>query len=265
MGTLGFLIITGILCHFVGGQSSNQYTQQERDAINNFRPLVSQYLVQDFQRKDAYLLRFLRAYNLDLKQAAQELEKVHKWRKENNMETILDEKLGGHQKYLPYKVDGFDRHGRPVIQLYFGKWQLRKYVLAGKRDDAVKQFRQMLEKGLQKIFQTADSTGRDIDQFYLLADLDGYSTRDSLCLGCVPLTLDFATSVDSGYGVFAGNITNLNTPRIFLPVLPLVKQVFRSHALKAYNSYDNDKEAWKKIINNDIAPDQLPSSLGGTL
>jgi len=254
-------ILVGIFV-IVSGQI--QYSKDERAALNKFRPMVNHLLTQDFHQKDGYLLKYIRNNKGDLKKAAAAVEKVAQWRKDKNIDPILDENLVGHNKYLPAKVDGYDRMGRPVILLPFGKWQLRKYVVAGKRDDANRVYRWHLEKVQRRIFEVAEEKGQDIDEFYIIVDCDGYNVRESLCLGCVPLTLDMATSFDTGSGNFVKNLTLVNTPRIFQPVLQLVRQLFQLQSLVRMSDYPSDKDVWMPRLHEDVAPDQLPKSLGGT-
>jgi hypothetical protein len=252
-----------IQAFLVDGQRGDVYTQQERGAIEKFRPLVSKYLVQDFQRQDAYLIRWIRANKFDLSKAAESLKKTADWRSENNIGSILGEDLKAHFRYLPCEVRGFDKTGRPIAILYWGRWQLRKYTLAGKRDEVNRVFRQCLERATQKVVEQAQKTGKDIDQFHLIVQFDGFSLRETSCLTCVPLTLDIARSVISGFNDFILKQTLVNVPRAFGPVLALARSVYS--AAQNLIDYDNDKAVWQAALFKEIDPNQLPRNLGGTL
>ncbi len=69
----------------------------------------------------------------------------------------------------------------------------------------------MLERTHRKIFEVADKTGQDIDQFYALTDFIGMTRRENLCVACIPLTLECAASFDIGSSVFARNLTVINS------------------------------------------------------
>jgi len=259
-----FTLLLAIFLTIISTHGQATYTSKELSALKEFRPQVRKYLVRDFQKRDAYLLRYLRTHEFNMEKAVKSLTRVHNWRKDNDIDSILDEDLSKNFKDLPYKIDGFDREGNPLLRLYFGRWFIRKYGVAGKRETIVKVFRQMQEKLLQKIWDTSDRTGEDIDQFYFLVELQGFNGRDQLCLNCVPIILQFAAGYDAGVSVFVRNTTLINTPRIFLPALGLVKQLWTgSTLLKSFGIYDSDKDVWQPALLKDVAPEMLPKVLGG--
>jgi len=238
--------------------SGGLYTKEEREALNKFRPTVEQYLTLDYQKSDGYLLRWLRGNDFNLTAAAESLAKNREWRDENKIDSILD-KNEVIPSDLPYTVSGVDKAGRPIALQPFGKWNLKKYADEGKSDVVVRQYQRTYEEAIRKAFSLAAETGKDIDQIYVLSDMDGYSQETHGCEGCVKITLDVARSFNAGVIPFAGNITIVNDPRAFQPVLDQAKDIVE----KTIENYD-DKQVWKQKILNDIDADQLPVNLGGT-
>jgi len=262
---MGFPVAHGLLLfialylinsnHFVASRTRHLYTKEELKVLDKFRPLVENYLTLDFQRTDGYLLRWLRGNNLDVRAATEALKKNHQWRKENKIDSILD----GDQEIprdLPYTVSGVDKGGRPLAIHPFGKWSIRKYVISGNQHIIVRQYQRMYEDAIRKAFLMADRNGRDVDQIYVITDLQGYSIREHSCLQCVGVTLDFARSFASGVVPFAKNITLVNTPQIFQPVLSLAKAIVYELPI---NDYDSKKQIWQQELFKDISPDQLPA------
>jgi len=236
----------------------NSYSKREIKALNKFRPRAQNYLTLDYQKTDAYLLRWIKNSNFDLSAAIKELQKHYEWRRDNSIDSILDEDC---PLDLPYTVDGVDRGGRPIAFHPFGKWNLRKYVREGEQDVVVRQYQRMYEEAIRQAFTTSQYTGQDIDQIYVLTDMAGYSLLDHSCIRCVPITLRFTRSFNAGVMPFAKNITLVNSPIIFRPVLSLARTVIRSVPVTSYN---RNRYTWMQKLLEDISPDQLPEELGGT-
>jgi len=73
-----------------------------------------------------------------------------------------------------------------------------------------RQFQRMLEVAIRKSLESAERDGKDIDQIYMIADLQGYKVREHLCGGCIPALLDFALTFVVGVLPFARNIILVN-------------------------------------------------------
>jgi hypothetical protein len=245
------------------GQGS-LYTRRELEAIKKFRPMVAKHLTEDFMKKDRYLLRFLRSYDFDLEKAARRLEYSVNYRREKKIDGILDEDLRAHAKHLPFRIGEVDREGYPFDYLPWGKWDLRKYILAGKRDIILRAQQQVFERSFQNIWEVADKTGKDVDQYHLIVDMEGFHTRQNLCLGCIPLTMEMAAAYDAITPVFGRKLTLVNTPRSFTPILNLLRSTFPFPPVSLLTPYDNNADVWKKELLKDISPDRLIKKYGGT-
>jgi len=129
------------------------YTDAERDAINKLRPLIADYLVPDYMKTDAYHLRLLKATKFDVNNAVEIAKRNNKWRKLNNIDEILNQDLNEYYTDFPFKIEGVDKEGSPILQFHFGKWKLRNYALSSDlelRKIPVKVFIQALETVEQK-------------------------------------------------------------------------------------------------------------------
>jgi len=94
-----------------------------------------------------------------------------------------------------------------------GRWNIRRYVLAGRNEFLQSHFRRIFEEVIRKIFQTAEKTGKDIDQFHAIGDIGGFNNRQHLCLACIPVYTGFAQSSHSGCAHFPRNVTLVNSKR----------------------------------------------------
>ncbi|KAK6231065.1 hypothetical protein QUC31_002583 [Theobroma cacao] len=104
---------------------------------------------------DVVLLKFLRAREFKVIDAFEMLRNTLQWRKENNIDSILDEDLGNEFRSTAY-INGSDRQGHPVCYNVFG-------VLGGdemfsktlgteeNRDKFVRWRVQLMEEGIKKL------------------------------------------------------------------------------------------------------------------
>ena len=102
-----------------------KYTKKEAEAIVKLRTAVAKDLYKDYMSRDEYLVRWLRAKNLDVNKAAELLRKNLKWRKEENADSMADEKFPQFSGFL-YENRVRDKEGRPVSLFVFSTWDIRK-------------------------------------------------------------------------------------------------------------------------------------------
>jgi hypothetical protein len=247
---------------YVEGQ--NLYTPKEKSALDKFRSMVEPFQTKDYMKSDAYLYRWLKEAKFDETKAAAKFKRMNEWRKENKIETILDENMDEYQKFLPYNIDAVSKEGLPVVQLILGKWQFRKYAIAGKREVILRQWYQMMEKAEVQAHIQAQKTGKKSAQVYFLDDLDGLTVREHLCLPCTPIMYDITRSVAANHPGFQKRITMVNVPRIYLPIMNIVKSLLSEDVAGVINTFGHDKNEWQPIVLNDIDSDQIPPALGGT-
>jgi len=98
-----------------------------------------------------------------------------------------------------------------VLYMPLGRWNIRRYVIAGKQEVVQLLLRRMVEEVITKIFRTAENMGKDIDQFYFIVDLQGFNNRQHICLACMLVYTSFAQSLHLGGAHFTRNVTALNS------------------------------------------------------
>ncbi|XP_022751614.1 patellin-4-like [Durio zibethinus] len=104
---------------------------------------------------DAVLLKFLRARDFKVIDAFEMLRNTLQWRKENNMDSILDEDLGNEFHSTAY-LNGSDRQGHPVCYNVFGVLSDEEMYnkTLGTEENREKFLRwrlQLMEEGIEKL------------------------------------------------------------------------------------------------------------------
>ncbi|EHA8589093.1 patellin-4 [Cocos nucifera] len=108
-----------------------------------------------FDSTDVILLKFLRAREFKVKEAFEMLQNTLRWRKESNVDSILDELLDADLGAASY-TDGVDREGHPVCYNVSGVFQDDKlyqkiFGTEEGREKFLKWRVQLMEKGIQKL------------------------------------------------------------------------------------------------------------------
>lgn len=103
---------------------------------------------------DVILLKFLRAREFKVNEAFEMLRNTLQWRKENNIDSILNEDFDADFESLAY-MNGVDRQGHPVCYNNFGllgDHEMYNKILGTqeKRENFLRWRIQLMEKGIQK-------------------------------------------------------------------------------------------------------------------
>ena len=104
---------------------------------------------------DVILLKFLRAREFKVNEAFEMLRNTLQWRKENNIDSILNENFDADFESLAY-INGVDRQGHPVCYNNFGllgDHEMYNKILGTqeKREKLLRWRIQLMEKGIQKL------------------------------------------------------------------------------------------------------------------
>ncbi|OXA46411.1 SEC14 cytosolic factor [Folsomia candida] len=114
-----FLVLLSISCWdkgiveaSVAGEKDLSLSTGEKHALDKFKTLMEAVLFDDRLKKEAYLVRWLRASRFDIKKAEKMLLENLRWRDEFQMDTIHDEDWSEFQERFPYEVS-FDKEFQP--------------------------------------------------------------------------------------------------------------------------------------------------------
>lgn len=104
---------------------------------------------------DVILLKFLRAREFKVTEAFEMLKKTLQWRKESNMDSILEEDLGSDLTAAAF-MNGVDREGHPVCYNVFGVFESEEiyqktFGTEEKRREFLRWRCQLMEKGIRKL------------------------------------------------------------------------------------------------------------------
>jgi len=232
---------------------------------------VKDVTYKDYMLSDPYLIRWLRARNLDLNRANAMLRKNLKWRKENGIDDILNENILELPGQPPFYRDGVDFEGSIVVILLPARVDMRKYLLNGKRDKVVRMFDQLMEMGEIQILGSlgiiGNTTAADrprADVTTVINDMHGYTLRQHACLQCLGVYIEWFTHMESYYPGYTKHIIVVNAPRIAASLIELLKPVVSPETRNILQIYGSNKNEWIPVLRKLVPQDQVRANLGGT-
>ncbi|XP_017611700.1 phosphatidylinositol/phosphatidylcholine transfer protein SFH9-like isoform X2 [Gossypium arboreum] len=253
-------------CKFAAISIEDVRDAEEEKAVQAFREAL---LAKDQlpSRHDDYhtLLRFLKARKFDLDKTVQMWEDMLNWRKENGVDTILQDfvydEYDAVQRCYPHGYHGVDKQGRPVYIERLGKIDPTKLMKVTTVDRFLKYHVQGFEKAFVEKFPACSiAAKRHIDSTTTILDVQGLNwmsfgkVAHDLVMRMQKIDGDnYPESLHQMFIVNAGNGFKLlwNTAKSFLDPRTTAK----IHVLG--NKFHN------KLLES-IDPSQLPEFLGGT-
>lgn len=132
-------------------------TKTQSSEISNLPQEVSIWgipLLKD-DRSDVILLKFLRARDFKVKESFAMLKNTIRWRKEFNIDELVDEELGDHLEKVVF-MHGHDKEGHPVCYNVYGEFQNKElynktFADEEKRSRFLRWRIQFLEKSIRKL------------------------------------------------------------------------------------------------------------------
>ncbi|KAL8546676.1 hypothetical protein ACS0TY_006414 [Phlomoides rotata] len=144
-------------CHFASISTEEILDEEEEKAVNAFRQALIERDFLPAQHDDYHtFLRFLKARKFDLDKAVHMWAEMLKWRKENGVDSIIQDFLYDEfeevQQYYPHGYHGVDKGGRPVYIERLGKVEPSKLMNVTTVDRFLKYHIQGFEKAFVEKF-----------------------------------------------------------------------------------------------------------------
>jgi hypothetical protein len=258
-----------LIALFAISDAAPKYSSQEKAALAKFREMVKDVTYKEYMKSDPYLIRWLRARDFDLKEADTMLREAIQWRKQNKIDSIVKESIMEFQA-PPAWMDGIDREGSLIFVLLPARIDIRKQLLAGKREDVIRYFHQLLEKREIKTLTLLGLIGNGTDdkpaadRVTAIVDLQGYNLRQHGCLTCLTVYGEWLRDLEKYYPSYGKHFIMINAGRIAVPMIELLKPIMSPSTRKIFQVFGANQKEWGPVLNKIISPEQVPANLGGT-
>ncbi|ODM96741.1 Patellin-4 [Orchesella cincta] len=239
-----------------------------RERVRNELPATE--LSKSEQDQDAFLLRWLRARDLNLDKAENMLLNALKWRKENNVDNSLNHPIAQDPFFVEnyrWAFAGADKEGRPVVIVPFHKWDYRKLTAHNKSPEEFLAFNNYYFEAVSDNIRTQNERrppGKPpVTQFMIICDLYQYPSSQLLNLSALRKWLKMAGTYEAYYPELLYKAIFLNCPLYFQYMLNMFKSVIAPKTISKFNCYTSVEE-WQKDVENFVDPSILPKQYGGT-
>ena len=233
-------------------------SEAQQKALDSLRALVP---VGEAHSTDQDLLRFLRARNFNVDAAHKQLSACQKWRKENDVDNILDGPYPLEEELrhtLSYCYYGEDKEGRPIYVERSGMVDA-KTMMSLNADDVVRRHIYHQEKQIRRTEESAKRAGKPLDNWCEIHDMLGLSLQHRQVLGLFQKVARIDTDY---YPERAGRIFFVNVPWVF----PILWKICR----RMLDPVTREKFVVLSVpqigqLLDYIDADQLPVEYGGTV
>jgi len=247
---------------------SNKFTEAEKAALFEFRSRLDDLSLRGKleSTENDFLIRWLRARNLDIKNATVMLSNYMVWRDENE-----DYKIAFSGDYIPpprvlsefkFKSTGLDNEGRLVIWLPIARYDCKGLLESGLKSDCIRYCYQMLNEIQTEINKQAKVSG--MTQFVALIDSAELTFRKITHYETLQCLVRFMKEFDAYYPELLHSCYVVNAPWLFSTIFNLVKPVLSANTLGKINIFDSDQEKWQKALLERLPSAALPEEYGGT-
>ncbi|KAL7845110.1 hypothetical protein AOLI_G00233020 [Acnodon oligacanthus] len=214
--------------------------------------------------KDEHILRFLRARDFNLEKARDMLCQSLSWRKEFQVDTILNSWTPPSymQEYYAGGWHHQDREGRPLYILRLGQMDTKGLVKALGEEALLRHVLSINEQGQKRCEENTKIFGRPITSWTCLVDLEGLNMRHLWRPG-VKALLRIIEVVEVNYPETLGRLLIVRAPRVFPVLWTLVSPFINENTRQKFLVYSGSNCLGSGGLVDYIHSEIIPDFLGG--
>ncbi|ODN02368.1 SEC14-like protein 2 [Orchesella cincta] len=262
MGPVTLTIFSVLICFYTTGvvsvsfEEDTRLTASQAETLAKFQQRVKPILPHKYMEDSIYLVRFLRARQFDLDRAEEMLRKNLKWRSDNKIDDIDNEDWDLFESEYPVNQNGFDKQGRPLVQVPMGEWNIRRAAVTGRMDRLIRWVHKFFEDGAKRV-RNLQSNGKNVTQFTILLNLEGFSPVTTACPICMPFFFSIIRSFEENYN---GNVDKFHTVQVIevgRVLIRLVWPVISENTRKTIVTWGTNRNEWRTGLLKEIDDNQL--------
>ncbi|CAL8083736.1 unnamed protein product [Orchesella dallaii] len=256
------VIFVNINVNAIGVKKFLSLSFEEKSALDKFRARVAPLLDDNCMRHDTYLVRWLRARNFDIHAAEVMLRENLKWRKDQKVENTRNEDFSDLKQDFHLTLDTYDKIGQPigVIDLY--EWDMRRAVLQGKSPRLVRYIMALVENITGQVCERQQK-GMNVTQVMVLLNADGINVVQQACPICMPLWIQFITSVENYYPEWIDEFIIVDSSPAVQIILNVIRPFFSRNTRNAIKVFGHNRKNWMTYLDNKISRSERRKEYGG--
>jgi len=206
---------------------------------------------------------FWQARNFNLNTAEKMLQENLRWREKNDMDNILTEFWDDMRKDFHVTGDSFDKEGRPIGTIDIGSWNIRSAILSGKGERLLRFLDYSMEHLTHRVFEE-QAKGKNVSQWKVLIDADGFNLVQQGCPLCIPLWLQYVQSLENHYGGWIDELIVFNAPPAVSVILETVRPLLTRSTRTTLRIFGQNKSQWGPYLDERVDKSQRRPEYGGT-
>ncbi|CAL8079995.1 unnamed protein product [Orchesella dallaii] len=240
-------------------------TEKEKIAFAKFRAAIMPNLTIDMMKHDIFLLRWIRAKNLNVERAKRDMLEMVKFVREKNITNIMNEDFSDINDDFPYHMDIVDLKGRPVgYGSTEGAWNIRRTILQGKQAQLTRYVYRMVFGIMFKLLEI-NKTQPNITKFSVIVSFDGFNLVQHGCPLCLSTYITLLNLYENYLPGCSEEILVINAPTSINLLINMLRPFFSEYTNRALKIFGPNKNAWKPYLDARFDPDKLPELFGGNI
>jgi len=240
--------------------------ENEMDVVAKFREEIADIEFREHQEPHV-LLPWLKAHQMDVKNAGNMLRNSMEWRKKMDMDGILEwEAPEDFQKSFPFQICGFDNDGDQFGVVTWQKWDIQGFldsIPIDKGEKHIRYFFQQLEI-VKKIMKEHSTEEKIISSGALIVDMEGLAITQFAAKEIIEVILATTQTYEANYPYFLKQAIVVNAPKIFTVLWSLMKPFLSEATLATVQIYGFNSDEWKQNLRTFLPVEQIPSRYGGS-
>ncbi|OXA63864.1 retinal-binding protein [Folsomia candida] len=249
--------------------SGNEYTAEEKEKLVQFRKNVADLSLTEEELEDDFLIKWLRARYLDLPKAAEMLRASMKWRKENEIDTLLEREGDSMpeemRKGAAIAWCGISKEGYGTFVVPFGRHDMRSMLEKYGAKECEKFNNIFMLQMLKIMKEEGDKKGVKCTQLIEICDCEGYSYRQMATKQCRDFMTNMQTNMDANYPEILRYAMIINAPKVFAIIFNMLKPIIPKATLEKIDIFGPDPEKWRAIVREKFPVELIPAYWGGDL
>ncbi|CAL8083733.1 unnamed protein product [Orchesella dallaii] len=214
-------------------------------------------------KHDTYLIRWLRATNFDVNAAERMLRQNLKWRKSQKIKNIRNEDFKDMEQDFPITIDTYDKIGQPIGVLDLYEWDIRSAVLQGKTVRLVRYITALVENITGQVCERQQK-GMNVTQDVMLLNADGINVVQQACPICLPLWIQFITSIQNYYPEWTDEFIIIDSPPAVQIILNAIRPFLSRNTRNIIKVFGHNRKNWMTYLDNKISRSERRKEYGGT-
>ncbi|GIY89646.1 hypothetical protein CDAR_566542 [Caerostris darwini] len=236
-------------------------TADEVKAMEELRKRMEKEMTPKLLEDESVYYRFCKARDFKIEEAESMLRKHIAWRKEWQIDTILDDYEALEVcKYVPTGFVGFDKEGALLRYINMGNADSRGILNSMKKHDFLKYSFYLGEQDIEALNQRSIKLGKPFTQYIHIVDFGNMSFSQATHKKTIETLIQYLTMFQDNYPERIKCVYHINASIYYTMIMSVVKHVVALPLMQKLKIFG---QGWKEELLKHVDEDVLPAFMGG--